>query len=33
MKKGDEKGARVINGLKMLKYQAEKSWELWSKSN
>ena len=33
MKKGIEKGARVINGLKMLKYQAEKSWELWSKSN
>jgi len=33
MKKGIEKGARAINGLKMLKYQAEKSWELWSKSN
>ena len=33
MKKGIEKGARVINGLKMLEYQAEKSWELWSKSN
>jgi len=33
MKKGIEKGARVINGLKMLRYQAEKSWELWSKSN
>ena len=33
MKKGIEKGARVINGLKMLEYQAEKSWELWSKYN
>ena len=33
MKKGIEKGARVINGLKMLRYQAEKSWELWSKSD
>lgn len=33
MKKGIEKGARVINGLKMLEYQAEKSWDLWSKYN
>jgi len=33
MKKGKEKGARVINGLKMLEYQAEKSWELWHEFN
>ena len=33
MKKGNEMGAKVTNGLKMLEYQAEKSWELWSKSN
>ena len=33
MKKGKEKGARVINGLKMLEYQAEKSWELWCEFN
>ena len=33
MKKGIEKGARVINGLKMLEYQAEKSWELWCEFN
>ncbi len=33
MKKGIEKGARVFNGLKMLEYQAEKSWELWCKYN
>jgi len=33
MKKGIERGSRVINGLKMLEYQAEKSWELWSKFN
>ena len=33
MKKGMEKGARVLNGLKMLEYQAKKSWELWSQYN
>ena len=33
MKKGIERGSRVINGVKMLEYQAEKSWELWSKFN
>jgi shikimate dehydrogenase len=33
MKKGKQKGARVINGLKMLEYQAQKSWELWSEFN
>ncbi len=33
MEKGKQKGARVINGLKMLEYQAEKSWELWHEFN
>jgi len=31
LKKGKEKGATIINGLKMLQYQAEKSWEIWNK--
>ena len=26
-----KKGAKIQNGYKMLKYQAEKSWELWNK--
>jgi len=30
MIKGKEKGAVVINGLKMLYLQAEKSWEIWN---
>jgi len=29
---GDLKGATTINGLEMLKLQAEKSWEIWNKS-
>ncbi|MBL30540.1 MAG: shikimate dehydrogenase [Flavobacteriaceae bacterium] len=29
MKKGIEKGAKVTNGYKMLKEQAEASWEYW----
>ncbi len=29
MKRGFVKGARVSNGLKMLEYQAKKSWEIW----
>lgn len=29
--KGKMKGASIINGLKMLEYQAEKSWEIWNK--
>ncbi|WP_417876676.1 shikimate dehydrogenase family protein [Winogradskyella sediminis] len=29
---GALKGATTINGLKMLKLQAEKSWEIWNKS-
>ena len=31
LKLGKEKGAKVLNGLTMLKQQAEKSWELWDK--
>ena len=30
LKKGKEKGAITINGLQMLKLQAEKSWEIWN---
>jgi shikimate dehydrogenase len=30
LKKGFEKGCRVINGMKMFKVQAEKSWEIWN---
>ncbi len=30
-KKGKLKGATIINGLKMLEYQAERSWEIWNK--
>ncbi|BAO74505.1 shikimate dehydrogenase family protein [Winogradskyella sp. PG-2] len=29
---GDMKGASTINGLEMLRLQAEKSWEIWNKS-
>lgn len=29
MKRGFVKGARVSNGLKMLEYQAKKSWDIW----
>lgn len=31
MKKGLEKGAKVINGYEMLVLQAEKAWEIWNK--
>jgi shikimate dehydrogenase len=30
LKKGKEKGSITINGLQMLKIQAEKSWEIWN---
>jgi shikimate dehydrogenase len=30
MKKGREKGAFAINGLKMLHLQAERAWEIWN---
>jgi shikimate dehydrogenase len=29
---GDMKGATTINGLEMLRLQAEKSWKIWNKS-
>lgn len=29
LKKGKEKNATIINGLKMLELQAEKSWSIW----
>jgi shikimate dehydrogenase len=31
LKRGFEKGARVVNGLKMLEYQANKAWAIWKK--
>ena len=31
LQKGREHGATCINGLKMLKIQADASWEIWSK--
>lgn len=30
LKKGKEKGAVTINGLNMLKLQADKAWEIWN---
>ena len=30
MKRGFVRGARVSNGLKMLEYQAKKSWNIWN---
>jgi len=30
MKLSKEQGARVSNGLKMLKYQAEEAWSIWN---
>lgn len=30
LKKGKEKGAATMNGLDMLRLQAEKSWEIWT---
>ena len=31
LKEGKRRGAIISNGLKMLEYQAEKSWEIWNK--
>ena len=31
LKEGKKRGAKISNGLKMLQYQAEKSWEIWNK--
>ena len=33
LKKGKEKGAQIINGLKMLHLQAERSWEIWNRAD
>ncbi len=30
LKNGEARGAIVINGLQMLKYQAEKAWDIWN---
>ena len=30
LKEGKARGCKVSNGLKMLEYQAEKSWEIWN---
>jgi shikimate dehydrogenase len=29
--KGEERGTHILNGLEMLRGQAEKSWEIWTK--
>jgi shikimate dehydrogenase len=29
--RGEERGAEIVNGYDMLKYQAEASWEIWNK--
>ena len=31
LSKGKMKGATTMNGLKMLQYQAERSWKIWNK--
>lgn len=31
LKKGKENGATIVNGENMLKYQAEKAWEIWNR--
>ena len=28
--KGEQKGAKIVNGSKMLELQAEKAWEIWN---
>lgn len=33
LKKSKEKGAATFNGMEMLKIQAEKSWEIWTKES
>ncbi len=30
LKKGKERGCKIINGMKMLRSQAERSWEIWN---
>ncbi len=31
LSKGEEQGAAIVNGYKMLVYQAEESWKIWNK--
>ena len=31
LKRGKEKGALTLNGMDMLKMQAEKAWEIWNR--
>jgi len=31
LEKGKGRGATVMNGLNMLKLQADKGWEIWNK--
>ena len=33
LQKGKEKGAVIINGLNMLKLQADKAWEIWNSAH
>ena len=30
LKEGKQRGCKILNGQKMLEYQAEKSWEIWN---
>lgn len=30
LKKGKDQGARIVNGMDMLQYQAKKSWKIWN---
>lgn len=30
LRRGEQAGARIINGAKMLEFQAEKAWEIWN---
>lgn len=32
LQKGEKKNATIINGRKMLEFQAEKAWEIWNES-
>ena len=30
LREGKTRGSKILNGKKMLEYQAEKSWEIWN---
>lgn len=32
LQKAEKQGARILNGLKMFEYQAEKAWEIWTQT-